>query len=181
VNNDFMTVTVVRLDYKGNPVSEVPRGDRARADLALTVPDGSTMTIETVAGRIVSQGVHSDIDLRTDRGTIQVSKHSGVVTASSNSGAIEVNLEAGTAGAGLTLSSVTGPITVSTPDTSDLEVAMSTSGSFITDYSLTVRHRDGEQPDKTATAVIGAGGTVVTMTSGTGDLALRRVGAGAPK
>ncbi len=119
--------------------------------------------------------------LLMDRGTIQVSKHSGVIAASSNGGAIEVNLEFGTTAAGLTLSSVTGPITVSTPDTSDLEVAMSTSGSFITDYSLTVRYRNGEQPNKTATAIIGTGGAVVTMTSGTGDLALRRVGAGAPK
>jgi len=179
--DDAVTVTVTRYDYQGHPVSEAPRGDRARADLAVTVPDGASMTVETIAGRVISQGVHGSLDLRTDRGAVQISEHSGSVDASSSSGAIEVSLGPGATDAGQTLTTATGPISVSTPDNNDLEVTMSTSGSFITDYSITVKHHDGEQPNKTATAVIGAGGTAVTMTSGTGDLALHRARAGSPR
>ncbi len=69
----------------------------------------------------------------------------------------------------------TGPITVFTPATNDLDVAMETSGAFITDFSLKVEHHDTEEPNKTATASIGSGGPTLKMTSKRGDLALRRL------
>ena len=44
---------------------------------------------------------------------------------------------------------------VNVSDKIDAEVRMSTSQQFATDYSLVVEHRDGEEPDKIATAVVG--------------------------
>jgi hypothetical protein len=175
VSGDAVEVSIIRYDYQGNPVTEVPRGDLARADLAVMVPDGGTVQAETTAGLLECRGVRADLDLRTDRGTIQAAGNRGAITAHSNSGAMEITLEPGATRAAQTLTSDTGEIVVLTPPSNDIDVTMTTSGSFTTDFSLEVEHRDGTEPDKIATATIGEGGAALNMSSRRGDLTLHRV------
>jgi hypothetical protein len=175
ITDDTAEVTVVRYDIAGNPAPDVPRGDDARAELAVLVPEGATTRAETTSGLLEARGVRTDIDLHTAGGTIRVAKNRGRITAHSERGAMEITLETGVTKDTQVLSSITGPITVFTSSTNDLDVTMTTSGAFITDFSLAVEHYDHEEPNKVATTVLGRGGVSLKMTSKRGDLGLRRV------
>lgn len=175
ITDDATVVTIVRYDIDGNVDQQAPRGDKARADLAIMVPKGFPIRVETKNGLIEARGVRTDVDLHTANGTIRVVKHQGGITAHTESGSMEITLLSSATEKRMEFSSTTGPITVFTPSDSNLAVTMSTSGAFITDFSLTVEHRDTEEPNKTAAAVVGNGGSALDMTSKRGDLALRRV------
>jgi len=175
ITDNTAEVTIVRYDITGEPAPEVPRGDKARADLAVLVPEGATTRAENTSGLLEAHGVRTDIDLYTADGTIRVAENQGRITAHSESGAMEITLETGVTKDTQVLSSITGPITVFTASTNDLNVTMTTSGAFITDFSLAVEHHDHEEPNKTATTSIGSGGPTLHLTSKRGDLGLRRV------
>jgi hypothetical protein len=128
-----------------------------RIDLVLYVPQAHPVTVRTVAGVVESRGVKSDIDLATDSGEIAVRGTDGTVQARTGDGRIEVTLEDGARpGSVQRIVSRTGGVTVNVSDKLNAEVRLSTSHQFSTDYSLTVEHRDGEEPNKVATAVVGA-------------------------
>jgi len=175
INDKAAVVSIIRYGLAGSPAPTVPRGDKARADLAIMVPKGFPIRVETNHGLIEARGVRTDIDLQTSSGTIRVAKHHGRITAHSETGPMEITLLPSATKHDQALSSTTGPITVFTGATNDLDVIMATSGAFITDFSLKVEHHDTEEPNKTATAEIGKGGGALTLTSKRGDLALRRL------
>ena len=148
-------------DGRFDVVPRLPEGvelaEGQRIDLVLYVPKGHPVTVRTVAGVIESRGVKSDIDLATDSGEIAVRGTDGTVQARTGDGRIEVTLEDGARpGSVQRLTSRTGGVTVNVSDKLDAEVLLSTSQQFSTDYSLTVEHRDGKEPNKVATAVVGA-------------------------
>ena len=175
ITDDTAEVTIVRYDIAGKPAPEVPRGDKARADLAVLVPLGATTRAETTSGLIDARGVRTDIDLHTAGGTIRVAENRGRITVHSERGVTEITLKTGVTKESQKFSSITGPITVFTSSTNDLDVTMATSGAFITDFSLAVEHHDHEEPNKVAKTVLGRGGVSLEMTSKRGDLGLRRV------
>ncbi len=127
-----------------------------RIDLVLYVPKGHPVTVRSVFGVVESRGLKSDIDLATETGDIAVRGTEGTVQARTGEGRIEVTFE-GTArpGSRQRLSSRTGNIAVIVSDKLDAEVRLSTSQLFSTDYSLTIEHLDGKEPNKIATAVVG--------------------------
>lgn len=147
-------------DGRFEAVPQLPKGvalaEGQRIDLVLYVPQGHPVTARSVFGVVESRGVKSDIDLGTDSGDIAVRGTDGTVQARTGDGRIEVTLE-GSARPGSVqrLSSRTGSIAVNVSDALNAEVLMSTSQQFATDYSLTVERRDGEEPNKIATAVVG--------------------------
>ncbi len=127
-----------------------------RIDLVLYVPKGHAVTVRTASGVIESRGVKSDLDLGTDSGEIAVRGTVGTVQARTGDGRIEISLEDNAPpGSIQTMTSRTGTVAVNVSDKLDAEVRMSTSQQFATDYSITVLHRDGEEPNKVATAVVG--------------------------
>lgn len=128
-----------------------------RIDLVLYVPKGHAVTVRTASGVIESRGVKSDIDLGTDSGEIAVRGTAGTVQARTGDGRIEISLEdPAPPGSIQTITSRTGAVAVNVSDKLDAEVRMSTSQQFATDYSIVVEHRDGEEPNKVATAIVGA-------------------------
>ncbi len=175
ITDTAAVVTVARYDLEGNPAQQAPRSDTSRADLAIMVPEGFPIRVETGHGLIEARGVRTDIDLHSTAGTIRVAQHHGGINARSEGGTIEITLLPAVAYKTLEFSSTTGPITVFTPYNNDLDVTLATSGAFTTDFSLAVEHHDTEEPNKTATAVIGKGGATMAMTSKRGDLSLRRL------
>jgi hypothetical protein len=175
ITDNAAVVTVVRHGLDGNPAQQAPRSDKSRADLAIMVPEGFPIRVETSHGLIEAREVRTDIDLHTTAGTIRVAEHHGRITAHSEGGAMEITLLPSATKETQEFSSITGPITVFTPAANDLDVTMATSGSFVTDFSLEVEHHDNEEPNKTAKATIGKGGVALTMTSKRGDLGLRRL------
>lgn len=150
----------VARDGRFEVVPKLPNGvalaQGQRIDLVLYVPKGHPLIVRTGFGVIESRGVKSDIDLGTGTGDIAVRGTDGTVQARTSEGKIEVTFE-GTARPGSVqrVSSRTGNIAVIVSDTLDAEVRLSTSQQFATDYSLTVEHLDGKEPNKIATAVVG--------------------------
>lgn len=127
-----------------------------RIDLVLYVPQGHALSVEAAIGDIECRGLRSDIDLKTGAGKIQVIGTQGTVQAQSDDGRIEVSLQDGAReGSVQRFISRTGSVTLNVGDKLDADVMMSTSHQFATDYSLTVRHLDGQEPNKTATATVG--------------------------
>ena len=127
-----------------------------RIDLVLYVPKGHAVTVRTASGVIESRGVKSDLDLGTDSGEIAVRGTDGTIQARTGDGRIEVSFEdRAPLGSIQRLTSRTGNVAVNVSDKLDAEVRMSTSQQFATDYSIAVEHRDGEEPNKVATAVVG--------------------------
>jgi hypothetical protein len=177
-SDEEMVVAIVRLDFEGNPAPEVPRGDSARADISVSVPAVGPVRAETAGGLLEARGVRADLDLRSDRGAISIAGCTGRIVANAKMGSIEAALGGGGPGPAHMLSSDSGSITVTTDPSNGLDVTMATSGDFRTDFSLTVEHHDGEQPDKIATATVGAGGRKLVMSSASGELGLLRI---APK
>ncbi len=92
VTDDAAVVTIVRYDHEGNPAPQAPRGDKARADLAIMVPEGFPIRVETDNGLIEARGVRTDIDLNTSGGTIRVAQHHGGINARSEGGTMEITL-----------------------------------------------------------------------------------------
>jgi hypothetical protein len=175
IGDDEAVITVARIKLDGTVTTEIPRGDKARADLALMIPEGTTVAVRGGTGLVEARGVRTDVDLRTTSGTIRVASTRGAITAHSDRGVVDVTLEPGVTKKPQQLSSVTGPITVFTAADNDLDVTMATSGTLTTDFTLKVDHRADEEPDKTAVATIGRGGAALQVTSKRGDLSLRRV------
>jgi hypothetical protein len=175
IGDDEAVITVARIKLDGTVTTEVPRGDKARADLALMIPEGTTVVVRGGTGLVEARGVRTDVDLSTTSGTIRVAGTRGAITAHSDRGAVEITLETAVTKQPQKLSSITGPITVFTSSDNDLDVTMATSGSLTTDFTLEVDHRDNEEPNKTAAATVGRGGHSLEITSKRGDLALRRV------
>lgn len=153
-----------------------------RIDLVLYVPKGHAVRARTASGMAESRGLKSDIDLTTDTGEIAVRGTDGTVQASSGEGRIEVTLEDGArAGSEQRIASRTGSVAVNVSDGLNAEVWMSTSEQFATDYSLTVEHLDGQEPNKRAVAVVGKPGegkrkAVLVLESLGGEVRLVRKG-----
>jgi hypothetical protein len=153
-----------------------------RIDLVLYVPKGHAVRARTASGMAESRGLKSDIDLTTDTGEIAVRGTDGTVQARSAEGRIEVTLEDGArAGSEQRIASRTGSVAVNVSDRLNAEVRMSTSQQFATDYSLTVEHLDGQEPNKRAVAVVGKPGegkrkAVLVLESLGGEVRLVRKG-----
>jgi len=127
-----------------------------RIDLVLYVPKGHAVTVRTASGVIESRGLKSDIDLGSESGEIAVRGTDGTVQARTGDGRIEISLDdRAPLGSIQRFTSRTGNVAVNVSDKIDAEVRMSTSQQFATDYSIAVEHRDGEEPNKIATAVVG--------------------------
>lgn len=150
----------VARDGRFEAVPRLPDGialaEGQRIDLVLYIPQGHPVMVRTLHGVIESRGVKSDLDLGTDSGDIAVRGTDGTVQARTGDGRIDVSLEGRARPGSLQrMTSRTGSIAVYVSDKLDAELRMSTSHQFATDYSLAVERRDGEEPNKIATAVVG--------------------------
>lgn len=171
---DPATVRVVRTAAAGPPAGG-PRVDRSRADMVVLIPSGLAVRARTDRGLVESVGLESDVDLESVSGGIRVRSTRGRVTAHSERGEISAMLVAGVTAAPQRLSTVTGPIEVWVSDANDLDVTMATSARLTSDVSMQVEHHDQEEPDKVATAKVGAGGRPLELRSRRGDVSLRRL------
>lgn len=151
-----------------------------RVDVVLYVPQHHALSVRTGSGNIESRGLKSDLRLRSAEGDIAVRGTEGNIDIETAEGSIEAALGDGAQpGSIQRLATRTGNIVVGVSDKLNAEVRMSTSAQFATDYSLQIEHRDGEEPNKAATAVIGAPGegkqrAVVVVESKIGEIRVLR-------
>lgn len=158
--------------------SMLARGQRL--DLVIYVPESHAVRVRTESGVIESRGVRSELDLRSAAGDIAVRGGNGSVQAETGEGSIEVAFaHSAPPGSHQRLATRTGYIQVGVTDDLHAEVRLATSAPFTTDFSLSVSHRNGEEPNKTAVAVVGkpADGdqrAVLELSSLRGDIRLLR-------
>lgn len=129
-----------------------------RVDLVLYVPQGHAVMARSTFGVLEGRNLMSDLDMTAVSGDITLRGVDGTVQAQTEEGRIEVTFkdQGARAGSLQRIATRTGNITVNVSDKLDAEFRLSTSHQFSTDYSLTVRHRDGSEPNKTAVAVVGS-------------------------
>lgn len=151
-----------------------------RLDLVVYVPRDHAVAVRTVLGAIEARGLKSDLELRSEAGDIAVRGSEGILQAETGEGSIEAAFaQAAPAGSRQRLATRTGAIVVGVTDALAAEVRLASSAPFTTDYSLAVTHRNGEEPNKNAIALIGqpaddATRAVLELASLRGDIRLLR-------
>lgn len=151
-----------------------------RLDLVVYVPEHHAVRVRTLAGAIEARGLKSDLDLRSEAGSIAVRGGEGILRAETGEGTIEAAFaQPAPAGSHQRLATRTGAIIVGVTDLLAAEVRLASSAPFTTDYSLAVTHRTGEEPNKTAIAQVGkpvddAQRAVLELSSLRGDIRLLR-------
>jgi hypothetical protein len=169
-----LVVRSVTTNKVGDPIDR-PAGDRSRVDLAVLVPAGSAIEVDTEGGLIEVEGLRSGVHAETISGRVIVNELHGGFSARTDSGDVLVTLLPNATESDQRIVTSTGDVTVFCPSTSSFAFTMATSGTLTTDFSLAIEHLDGQEPDKLATGVIGTGGRRLELASKRGALALRRV------
>ncbi|WP_167285194.1 DUF4097 family beta strand repeat-containing protein [Marilutibacter alkalisoli] len=117
----------------------------------------------------------SDMDLVSTAGNIAARGTVGTIQAETGEGSIEISFaDTAPAGSRQRLATRTGSIVVGVTDQLDARVRMATSAMFSSDYSIQVERHDGEEPNKTAHAVIGTPNADVLLESRRGEIRLQR-------
>lgn len=148
-----------------------------RIDLVVFVPVGHPVHVRTERGLIEARGIRADIDLDSTSGDIALRGISGAVQArTGGAGAIEASLEHAPPGSDQRFQTVTGALVLAVHDELDARIHMTTSAVFATEYSLTVSHRPGQEPNKEGLAVIGEPKADVRLQSRRGEIRLLRRG-----
>lgn len=160
---------------------DVALAEGQRFDLVLYVPQGHPLRIVTSFGAIESRDVKGDVDLISGSGNITVrGEQDTVVLARSDAGDIAVSMSGKARPGSLQrITTRTGSIVVTVSDSLDAKALLTSSGAFTTDYSLSVAHADGAEPDKIGHASIGRteqgdGGASIVLESLRGDIRISR-------
>jgi hypothetical protein len=148
--------------------------DTQRLDLSVMVPEGHALHVQTEHGVIDVHGIHGDVDLKSAAGDITLRAIHGAIQAETTEGSIEASLGTAPHGSRQRLATTTGDIQVGVDDGLDATIAMATSGLFATDYSLAVTRHPGEEPNKSARAVVGSNASEIRLDSKRGEIRLMR-------
>lgn len=135
---------------------------------------GTTGEVEasTGNGRITIENARGPVEASTGNGDVQVTTSLGPVTASSGNGDIDVAMDRLDRSSDMEFSTGNGRVTVTVPETFGAELNADTgSGHVLVDFPLELRGRI--DPSKVH-GKLGGGGGRLTMSSGNGDLVVRR-------
>ena len=145
-----------------------------RLDLVVFVPLGHSLSVRTERGAIESRSIRADIDLQSTAGNIAVRGTRGLVQARTGAGSIEASLGPAPAGSQQLLATTTGNIILAVTEELNAKLEMATSGVFATEYSLQVAPQTGQEPNKTAIAVVGKDQATIKIQSRRGEIRLLR-------
>jgi len=151
-----------------------PADRRDRIDLVLFVPIGRRVELSTTDDDIAVKGLKGDLAINTIKGNVTLRKISGAVNVRSERGQVTALLESAVTELNQHFESTTGDIEVTVYEDAAHDVAIATSGTISTDFSLEIEHRRFEEPGKHARAAIGGGGPKLSMTSKRGRISLLR-------
>jgi hypothetical protein len=178
-------IPVMRYDAAlGEIKTALPNSDAQiagqRIDVTVFVPEQHALSVQSLQGLIEVRGLRADLQARSESGAIFVRGVSGAIDLQTGSGVIEAAIFETPVNRPQRLETRTGSISVSfAPDYSAL-VTLASSGLFATEYSLSVEPLPGQEPNKAATALIGAAAAgpmhpnPITISSKRGDIRLFR-------
>jgi hypothetical protein len=151
---------------------ENPTGDRV--DLVVFVPIDVSLDVRADKGDVEVKGLRGNLEATSVKGDIRVRSVGGWVRAKTSSGDITALLETGVTNEPQELATETGDIEVWLWEDADQRVEIRTSGEISTDFSIDIEHRPFEEPSKYAEAVVGQGEAELLLRSKEGDVRLLR-------
>ncbi len=169
----------VRLSTGGGNVEVRDAGGRVHASTgsgAVRVQGGEDeVRVSTGSGAVTIENARGPVRASTGSGRVTVATAMGPVNASTGSGNIEVRMASLQSAGDLAFSTGSGTISLTLPADFSAEVVATTGhGSLDTDFPLQMRGRMG--PNRMS-GTIGAGGRQLRISTGSGDIVLRKHGA----
>ena len=158
------------------------------ADLVISVPPETSLTLRTMNGEIAVEGVKGELDVNSHNGKITLNNVSGSVLANTMNGAMKVTMESVDASKPLSFSSMNGTIDVTLPADFKANVKLRTDrGEIYSDFDFKLAAggattQKNETPDgkfkvkvdHTITGTINGGGTETTFKTYNGTIYLRK-------
>lgn len=131
-----------------------------------------TVTASTGNGKVIVADARGPVKASTGNGDVRVSTSSGPVDASSGNGDIDVSMARMERSAGMRFSTGSGRIVVALPENFNADIVGTTgSGDISSELPLRV---EGRRDSHRLRGTMGSGGERLTMSTGSGDIVLRR-------
>jgi hypothetical protein len=146
-----------------------------RVEITAYVPQGHDLDIVTERGLIEVRGIKDgSLKARSVAGNIVFRGIEGLVDVETGAGNIEGQLDPKPAGSRQRIATSTGNILLGLVDGLNAQLTMASSGVFATEFSVKVDPLPGQEPNKSATAVIGKPESNVEVVSKRGEIRLLR-------
>jgi hypothetical protein len=179
IHGEGVTICAMYPDVPGEPPNEcLPgsqgnlsnRDNQVEVTFSLTLPAGVEFVGQTITGNVVATDLQSDAFVSTITGNVQATT-TGIAEASSVTGSVVAEIGSTDWGRDLTFSTVTGSVDVEVPGSTNAIVQASVvTGSISSDFPLTQTAPGQKQ------GTLGAGGPLLTLSTVTGNITLRRGG-----
>jgi hypothetical protein len=171
-----------------NNVITVRMQNMQQANLTISVPADTSLTLHTMHGAIKVEGVKGELDVDSMNGAITLNNVSGSVLANTMNGKMTVVMDAVDASKPLSFSSMNGTIDVTLPANFKSNVKLKTDhGEIYSDFDFVMSNNgavtqkndssDGKfkvKIDRTITGTINGGGTEATFKTYNGTIYLRK-------
>ena len=145
-----------------------------RIEITAYVPKGHDLEVLTEHGLIEVRGVQANMRARSATGNIAFRGIVGLIDVETGAGNIEGQINPAAAGTRQRVSSATGNIVLGLVDNLNATLEMATSGVFATEFSVDIAPQPGQEPNKTARAVIGKPESNIEVVSKRGEIRLLR-------
>jgi len=170
-----------------NNVVTVRMRDAQHAELVISVPPDTSLTLRNINGGIAVEGVKGELDVNSTNGRITLTNVSGSVLANAMNGAMKVTMDSVDPNKPLSFSSMNGTIDVTLPADFKANVKLRTDhgeiysdfdfklgGGAITQKNDTADGKFKVKMDRTITGTINGGGTEATFKTYNGTIYLRK-------
>lgn len=145
-----------------------------RVEITAYVPQGHDVEVVTERGLIDVRGLKGNLKARSVAGNITFRGIEGLIDVETGAGHIEGQLDPAPAGSQQRIATSTGNILLGLVDGLNAQLAMASSGVFATEFSIKIDPLAGQEPNKSATAVIGKPESNVEVVSKRGEIRLLR-------
>ena len=153
----------------------IPAGVRVKAGSGngdISIAGGAEVTASSGNGKVTVEGAQGPVDASSGNGDIRVSTSLGPVEARSGNGSIDVSMDRLEGSPPMSFSTGNGRITVTVPEAFGAELESSTGNGHVTvDFPIQMR---GRLDPSRIRGTLGKGGGRLAMSSGNGDLEIRK-------
>ncbi len=169
----------VNYNKQGNTINAIVQGGgQGSVDFTVTVPQDTSLQLNTSSGDITVDGVSGQVTLQTDSGNVNATNDtfSGTSTITTNSG--DVGLSQTTLGNATTISTQSGNINFTVPAGSAFHLNASTNSGSVDTGDFPSVKQTNNQGGTQATGNVGNAsqgqGATVTLNTGSGDINVHR-------
>lgn len=145
-----------------------------RIEITAYVPKGHDIEILTEHGLIEVRGVQANVRARSATGNISFRGIVGLIDVETGGGNIEGQIDPAVAGTRQHVGTSTGNIVLGLVEGLNATLELATSGVFATEFSVDIAPQPGQEPNKTARAVIGKPESNIEVVSKRGEIRLLR-------